>query len=139
LRIGFEFPIYNVDEPDQEFVYSEVRLVKNIVSEQIYVIAIRDNEITATGGVDQIIPPGSSVDIRDYISFPISESLQMNPDQQSRPVEVTLFGDLSPEGNEQFQLTASPAGDIGPQFSVPIASDPFTASTIVTIVDDDCK
>jgi len=140
LRIGFEFPEYRVDEPDNEIFYGEITLVKNIVSEQTYFIAIGDNEFgtnTATGDTDPIIPPGSGVDIRDYIGLPENFTVQIFPFQQSIPFVLTLFSDESPEGDEAFQLVASPVDSLGPQFSVPIATAPFTAATVVRILDND--
>ena len=129
LVIGFNMSRFEFDEPDgiaTQFIY----LVKegNKATEQTFDVQINFIPSTpeATRPKDFIL---------DFFTPTVDKLI--TPDQKSIVIQMTVFADDIPEGNERFILESSPVGD--PKYSIVQAGSTVFRSTVVIIRDNDRK
>ena len=78
----------------------------------------------------------------DYALVDGIVELEFRPNQTEVQVAFTLFPDELPEGTEGFSISIASLGGRFPNFQLPVTTSvtvPAFASTLVRILDNDCK
>ncbi len=132
LRIGFQLTQYDYFEPDTSVQVDNVKLIKedNRSSERTFNVSIVFGDPGAGIRAASSQQNASLPDISDYIGSPDSI---FSPSEQEMAVSFTLLPDDLFEGLEGFRITATPV--------FPVYDEPDTtfASTLIRILDNDCK